>query len=170
MCGSSNEHGAFTVMAQRSLRPCKQRWCKNLTRDITGYCEEHIHIYEERRAQGNKYYDKHIRHSKDKKYTKFYHSDEWGDLRKDVLTTYNGVDIYSYYIENKAVTANTAHHIIELKEDWDKRLDKDNIFPLTDANHKKIHSLYRKDKKGTQELLRELLERFRKQFGISPLP
>ncbi|ACA46175.1 hypothetical protein FDC22_06095 [Clostridium botulinum] len=157
-------------MAQRSLRQCKQRWCKNLTRDITGYCEEHIHIYEERRAQGNKYYDKHIRHSKDKKYTKFYHSDEWEDLRKDVLTTYNGVDIYSYYIENKAVTANTAHHIIELKEDWDKRLDKDNIFPLTDANHKKIHSLYRKDKKGTQELLRELLERFRKQFGISPLP
>ncbi len=124
-------------MAQRSLRPCKQRWCKNLTRDVTGYCGEHIHIAEERQQERNRYYDKHIRYSKDEKYTKFYHRKEWESLREDVLRTYNGVDIYSYYIDNRAVTANTAHHIIELKEDWDKRLDKDNIFPLTDANHKK---------------------------------
>ncbi|AWZ48446.1 hypothetical protein C3495_06280 [Clostridiaceae bacterium 14S0207] len=157
-------------MAQRNLRPCKQKKCKNLTRDKTGYCSEHIHIYEEKKVQMNKQYDKYIRHDKDKKYTKFYHSNEWNDLREDVLITYNGIDIYSYYIENKAVTANTAHHIIELKEDWDKRLDKDNIFPLNDFNHKKIHALYKKDKKGTQRLLRELLERFRKQFNISPLP
>lgn len=170
MRGSSNEYGAFRVMAQRSLRPCKQRGCKNLTRDITGYCLEHIHIYEERKAQRNKHYDKRIRYNKDKKYTKFYHSKEWERLREDILKTYNGIDIYSYYIENKIVIANTVHHIEEIKDNWDKRLDVDNLFPLSDVTHNNIHSLYSKDKKETQRLLVELLERFIKQFGISPLP
>ncbi|EQC1536941.1 hypothetical protein [Clostridium botulinum] len=157
-------------MAQRSLRPCKQRWCKNLTRDTTGYCEEHIHIAEERQQQRNKQYDRNIRHNKDGKYTKFYHGKEWGSLREYLLTLYNGIDIYSYYIDNKIVVANTIHHIEEIKDNWDKRLDVDNLFPLSDVTHNKIHSLYSKDKKETQRLLVELLERFRKQFGISPLP
>ncbi|WP_257279271.1 hypothetical protein [Clostridium botulinum] len=169
MFGSSNEHGAFTVMAQRSLRPCKQRWCNNLTRDITGYCEEHIHIYEERKTQRNKHYDKRVRHNKDKRYTAFYHGKEWGSLREYLLTLYNGIDIYAYYIDNKIVVANTIHHIEEIKDNWDKRLDVGNLFPLSDVTHNKIHALYKKDKKGTQALLRELLEKFRKQFGISPL-
>ncbi|MBA4509939.1 hypothetical protein H1057_18135 [Clostridium sporogenes] len=157
-------------MAQRSLRPCKKRGCIKLTRDITGYCEEHIHIAEEKQQQRNKQYDKHIRYNKDKKYTKFYHSKEWKNLRKYILKLYNGIDIYSYYIEDKIVIANTVHHIEEIKDNWDKRLDVDNLFPLSDVTHNKIHSLYSKDKNGTQRLLIEVLERFRKQFGISPLP
>ena len=157
-------------MVQRSLKPCKQRGCKNLTRDITGYCNEHIEVYETKRAQLNKEYDKYIRKNRDKEYTNFYHSDSWQNLREDVLTTYKYIDVYSYYIENKVVIASIGHHIVELKEDWSKRLDIDNIFPLSDYNHKKIHALYKNDKRGTQRLLRELLERFRKQFSIPPLP
>lgn len=157
-------------MPQRSLRPCKQRGCIKLTRDIAGYCEDHKHIAEEKKAQRNKYYDKSIRHSKDKQYTDFYHSDEWESLREDLLTLYKGIDIYAYYVDKKITLANTGHHIKEIKDSWDKRLDIDNLFPLSGDNHKKIHALYRKDKKETQKLLMELLERFRKQFGISPLP
>lgn len=157
-------------MAQRSLRPCKQRGCKNLTRDITGYCEEHIHIYEERKTQRNKHYDKRVRYNKDKRYTEFYHSKEWKSLREYLLKLYNGIDIYAYYVDNKIVVANTVHHIEEIKDNWDKRLDTYNLFPLSEGSHNKIHTLYKKDKLATQKLLRELLERFRKQFGISPLP
>lgn len=157
-------------MAQRSLRPCKQRGCINLTRDIAGYCEEHMHISEERQQQRNRYYDKHIRHNKYKKYTDFYHSKEWENLRVYVLTLYNGIDIYAYYIKNKIVAANTMHHIEEIKDNWDKRLHIDNLFPSSEVSHNEIHSLYRKDKASTQKLLRKLLDQFRKQFGISPLP
>lgn len=156
-------------MAQRSLRPCKQRWCKNLTRDITGYCLDHIHISEEKKAQRQKHYDRYTRNNKDKRYTAFYHGKEWGSLREYLLTLYNGIDIYAYYVDNKIVVANTIHHIEEIKDNWDKRLDVDNLFPLSDVTHNKIHSLYSKDKKGTQRLLVELLERFMKQFDISPL-
>lgn len=155
-------------MAQRSLRPCKQRGCKALTRDSSGYCEDHIHIAEERKAERNKLYDKQIRHKRDKKYTDFYHSDEWEFVRADLLSDYKEIDLYAYYIKNRIVKANTAHHIDELKDNWEKRLDKDNLFPISDINHRKIHSMYKNDKKGTQELLIDILKKWNENFKRSP--
>lgn len=155
-------------MAQRALRPCKARGCKELTRDISGYCESHMHIAEEKKVERNRFYDKQVRHKRDKRYTDFYHSDEWEFVRADLLSDYNELDLYAYYIENKVVKANIAHHIEELKDNWDKRLDKENLFPVSDNSHRQIHMMYKKDKEDTQDLLRSLLKKWNKQFKISP--
>lgn len=45
-------------MADRPLRPCKKMGCSNLTRDISGYCEKHRYIYEEKQKERWKYVDK----------------------------------------------------------------------------------------------------------------
>lgn len=150
-------------MNKRPLRPCKRIGCPNLTRSKEGYCEEHNHILKEKKKTRNKYYDNNIR---DKTHSSFYNSKEWTNTREYILTLYNGIDIYAYYMENKIVLADTVHHIVEIKEDWDKRLDIENLFPTTKENHETIHKLYRKDKEGTQKLLRELLIRYRDEFSI----
>lgn len=150
-------------MNKKPLRPCKKIGCSNLTRE--GYCEDHIKIAEEKKSIRNRYYDKHIR---EKKYTSFYNSDEWERVRELILTTYHGIDIYAYYIDKETILANTVHHIVEVRDDWDKRLESINLFPTTESNHIKIHQLYKKDKKGTQKLLMQLLDRFRVEFGIPP--
>ncbi|NFM95395.1 HNH endonuclease, partial [Clostridium botulinum] len=62
------------------------------------------------------------------------------------------------------------HHIIELKEDWGKRLDRDNLIPLSDKSHKIVHRAYdrsAKDKKQMQELLRELKGKYEKEFSTN---
>ena len=152
-------------MNQRYLRPCRRIGCNNLTREK--YCEEHIYIETEKKVDRNKYYDRNIR---DRKTTDFYNSDDWIKKREYVLSIFNGIDLYDYYVNKEITIANTVHHIVEIKEDWDKRLDDDNLFPTSESNHNTIHNLYKKDKEGTQRLLYELIERYRREFNISPLP
>ena len=58
-------------------------------------------------------------------------------------------------------------YIEELKDNWGRRLDRDNIIYLTESNHQLIHKLYRespKKKKETMQLLFELVERYKKEF------
>ncbi len=83
---------------------------------------------------------------------------------------YNNLCLYSYYVDKEVKYCNVMHHIIELKEDWDKRLDIDNLIPLSDKVHKIVHRAYdrsTKDKKQIQELLRELKRKYEKEFGTN---
>lgn len=114
------------------------------------------------RSQRNKHYDKNIR---DKESAAFYNSTEWEKTRAEVLRKYKGLDLYEYYVNKKIVYADTTHHIIELKENWNKRLEISNLFPLSSGNHSMIHKLYKKDKQGTQKLLFELLKRWENEYG-----
>lgn len=125
-------------------------------------CDECSIKNEQHRAQRYKHYDKNIR---DKETTVFYNSIEWGKVRTEVLHKYKGLDLYEYYINKKIVYADTAHHVVELKEDWSKRFDISNLFPLTSGNHSTIHKLYNKDKQRTQKLLLELLKRWESEYG-----
>lgn len=126
------------------------------------YCEECNKKVEQYKKDNNKYYDKHRRN---KKSTEFYHSQEWINLRAFVLSKYKGLDLYAYYVEKRIVYASPVHHIIEIEEDWEKRLDISNLIPLSNANHNKMDALYKKDKKGTQMLLFELLSRWKREIG-----
>ena len=61
------------------------------------------------------------------------------------------------------------HHIVPLKDDWNKRLEDTNLIYLTDSNHQALHDLMRKseeDKKRVVSILRDLVLRFRKEMGI----
>ncbi|WP_432408548.1 hypothetical protein [Wukongibacter sp. M2B1] len=129
------------------------------------YCLRCQKIIDEIKKKRQKEYDRHIRYSKaNKMYARFYKTKEWIVTRATVLNYYNSIDLFSYYIENKIEHADTVHHIEEIKDNWDKRLEFINLFPLTANNHNKIHKLYLRDKAGTQELLKKLLEKFKKDF------
>lgn len=141
---------------------CKFSGCNRIISGNKRYCTEHEEYFKLLKTEHNQRYDKKIRRIRDKKYTVFYHSGEWERLRDTVIKKYKGLDLFAYYIENSIVAATIGHHIIELKEDWSKRLTIDNIIPVSDRSHKKLHLLYKQDKKGTQELLKKILQKAKK--------
>lgn len=114
-----------------------------------------------------------LRHKEYKKYRNdskeqsFYSSDAWIKLRATLKDRYKKLDIYSYYILNKIEYGQTMHHIEELKDNWSRRLDKDNVIYLTESNHQMIHKLYKESegkKQETMELLFKLIDRYKKEF------
>lgn len=146
-------------MPIKPKRACNKPGCPNLT---TGrYCEKHQAEEKKQRAEANRCYDRYLR---DKQLEAFYKSIAWIKTREFVLNKYNHIDLYDYYINNKVTKANTVHHIIELKEDWSRRFDIGNLFPLSSANHNVIDGLYQKDKRSAQKLLFQLLERWQKEM------
>lgn len=122
-------------MAQRSLRPCKQRGCKNCTRDISGYCLEHKGMYE---AKGKLQHIEYKRYRQDHKEQQFYNSMLWKKTRKERLTIDNGL-CQTCLEDDRLTLADMVHHEIEVKDDWDKRLDIDNLISLCNACHNKVH-------------------------------
>ena len=151
-------------MPKRPLKPCQKPGCPNLV-ERGRYCEEHkaeANKTFRQRTKRDKYYDKYIR---DKRAEKFYNSAAWIRTREYVLNKYKYLDLYDYYINKKITRANTVHHIVELKDDWSRRLDINNLFPVSVANHNVIDGLYRKDKKEAQKLLYQLLERWQHEHG-----
>lgn len=115
----------------------------------------------------NKIYDETVRYNKDNMaYTKFYKSIEWLKLREYILEIYNYIDLYEYYINNKLVTADTVHHIVEIRDNWSKRLISANMFPCSTNSHNVVHSMYDKNKVGTQILLNSLINKYKEEFRM----
>lgn len=115
-------------------------------------CENCIEYYDKQRTKYNKRYDKVKRVN-----AEFYNSQEWKDLRSDVMVKVKGLDLYDYYINHKITKADTVHHIVEVRQDYDRRLDITNLIPLSSSNHRKIHKMYFKSKKDTQDILFKVL-------------
>lgn len=126
------------------------------------YCKQCGIKYQEERKEYHKYYDKYIR---DQESADFYNSPGWEKTREYILNKYKGLDLYAFFIEKKIVYADTVHHIEELRENWNRRLDITNLIPLSSGNHTRIHKMYEKDEEGTQEILFSLLERWDKEYG-----
>lgn len=143
---------------------CAKSNCSNLCDVGQLYCKNHNYLIAHQKTERNKQYDKMVRHRRDKQYAEFYHSPEWIRTRAYVLAKYKGLDLYAYYVDSKVVFATTVHHIVEIKDDWDLRLEISNLFPLSEQNHNKIHALYKSDKLGTQKLLKELIERWKREM------
>lgn len=106
----------------------------------------------------HKEYDKYTR---DKKSTSFYNSKEWELTREAVLVLDKGIDVYLYMTAGEIVLADTVHHINPLKDNWNRRCDKDNLMSLSSDTHSMIEKMYLKDKQGTMKMLYEILERYR---------
>ena len=105
-----------------------------------------------------------------KKAAAFYVSREWLRLRPRIIAAYNGLDIWALYMDNKLAAAEAVHHIEELEQAWDRRLDPFNLIPLSSATHTKITALYHRSKESmrdTQKQLLALIDRhFEAQGGI----
>lgn len=134
--------------------------CGNKIPQQDKWCDRCKCYYDKQQAKYNKKYDTTKRTN-----AEFYNSKAWKDVRGYVLVMTTGIDLYDYYIKHAITKADTVHHIVELKEDYNKGLDIDNLIPLSSKNHKRIHLMYLKNKKETQRMLFEVLEKAR-QDGL----
>lgn len=104
---------------------------------------------------------------RDRKAAAFYVSADWRKLRERMIGLYDGLDLYAYYVQHRIMTADMVHHIVELEEDWDRRLDPENLLPLSNGNHGIISALYKKEesKKQIQQQLREIIAKHWEEAG-----
>lgn len=111
----------------------------------------------EKAKQRHKEYD---RFRRDKRAAAFYHSPEWAHMAAYIRQAQGGVDLWALHEEQRIVNDDLCvHHIVELADDWSKRLAEDHLFLCSGRTHALIHKLYRQDKAQTQTRLREILSK-----------
>lgn len=103
------------------------------------------------------------RYSRDKKSKEFYDSSEWARSRQQALDLDDGIDVYLYMTSGEIKAADTLHHIVPLKDDWDRRLDPRNLMSLHHDTHSMIERDYKKNKPEMIEKLSKMLRDYRKQ-------
>lgn len=129
------------LMTRKPLRPCFYIGCTNLSREK--YCESHKHLYEKEISERNRIYDTQKR---DKRIIAFYKSKEWQILSQTVYLEQHGfcqeclkkkrIRIGSYD-KNGKFRRNIVDHIVPIKVDWSRRLDKSNCWVLCITCHNK---------------------------------
>lgn len=126
--------------------------CGTLINYDKKYCSKCLEKNKIEKKQDNKFYDKYYR---DKRSTEFYHSKSWLGVREDIKARDTG--LCKLCLLNKKIKyMDMVHHIIEVKEDYSKRLDKDNLICLCNSCHEWVHRQYKnvKQKEKVVELLR----------------
>lgn len=136
------------------LKTCR---CGKLIPQTMRMCEEC-----EKKQQSRHTVYNHMR--RDKRAAEFYVSKEWRALRPVIMSIYGYIDIYALYVEQQLITlkeSDPIHHIIELEDDWEQRLNPLNLIPLSHNTHNTITALYKQSKATmmmTQKKLRSLIE------------
>lgn len=141
----------------------KQCRCGRLIPQEMGLCEEC------QAKQGQRYID-YNHTSRDARAAAFYTSREWRMARDGALATYDYTDLYALHILHEIRRADTVHHIVELSQDWSRRLDASNLIPLASSTHNTIHTLYDQGpatKAATQAILRQLTAEAAGGVGLS---
>lgn len=118
---------------------CLKLGCNELVKPPEKYCSKHKHIEIEKKKERNRHYDK---YSRNKLARSFYSSMEWKTVRRVVLVRDNYL-CQECLRQGKVTKANAVHHIEELLDVWDKRLDIDNLESICNKCHNK-----EKKKKG----------------------
>ena len=86
-----------------------------------------------------------------------YWSSRWRKLRAEVLKYQDYICLWSLYIDGVIREANTGHRIVTLMDDESLAYDIENVIGLNEDVHDTIHELYKTDKNGAMELLRECM-------------
>lgn len=110
-------------------KKCSNILCNNMIprSKRNPYCEEH------ESSNANNYYNKN-RTAREKQ---LYSSSRWRRFRLTVLKEYHY--LCQAKLDGCNVTADTVHHLVEVKEDWTKRFDRDNAIPICRSCHNMIH-------------------------------
>lgn len=138
--------------------------CHMLLKHICPVCGKVIPISQSRcpeHPSRHKDYDDNVRYTRDKKYHSFYLTSAWEAVKASAINKANGICIYTFFFEKKLAACEEVHHIVPLKDDWARRLDVDNLIPLTHRVHMQIEKEYREGEKAkVQTLLFDLKRRF----------
>ena len=145
---------------------CSYSGCNVLVDYGTKYCDKHRTKDKERYKD---YRRSRLQDREEKARQDFYNSTEWKNIRDLVIRKCFAIDIVEYYKTGQIVMGYTVHHIIELKDDWNKRLDINNLIYLSQENHIKIHKLMERSKEDKEKVIEMLLQvkaRFEQEFGL----
>ena len=137
------------------LKSCR---CGKLIPQSVKMCEE----CEQRQQSRHMIYNNTRR---DKRAAEFYVSKEWRAMRERIIEVYDNVDIYALYVENELLTCEPVHHIVELEDDWEQRLNPFNLIPLNHKTHNTITALY-KQSFSTHILTRRMTAILNKIFSF----
>jgi len=147
---------------------CSWRGCSKICNAEDKYCSYHQDKFIKVERERYKEYSKRRREDKEqRKHQDFYNSNDWKRIRDAVISSCNGIDLIEYYRTGKVVQGERVHHIVELDEDWNCRLDINNLIYLTEQNPSRVHVEYDKgdrEKKQMQQILFGLLEKWNKEF------
>jgi len=108
---------------------------------------------------------------RDKRAAEFYLSQEWRAIRPIMQAVYDHIDIYALYVLDELIPlqpSDPIHHIIELEDDWNQRLNPLNLFPVSHNSHNIITALYKQDKatmRATQARIRQVIVQHFKEAG-----
>ena len=73
------------------------------------------------------------------KFDTFYNSPEWKILRNQKF--YDADGLCEMCFKNKVIReAREIHHIVPINENWNKRLDYDNLIALCPSHHQEQHN------------------------------
>lgn len=120
-------------------------------------CDEH--------GNRHKRYDNNIRYGTDNRIHGFYISKEWETIKTATADRYSGLCLWFYFKRNEIKPYDEVHHIIPIRDCWEKRLDPDNLIPLSHAAHMLVEAEYRKGGKiNMQAELFGLKKRYEQEF------
>lgn len=124
-------------------RKCKVSYCRNMIDYSEQYCEKHKRLGQAVKHEAAKQYNQYTRYSEDnKRYAKFYQSKEWKAIRKEKLLDQPLCEVC---LEEGTITQGTiVHHKIEIKDNWEKRLDMENLETICQKHHNKHHKKSKK--------------------------
>lgn len=114
---------------------CLAPSCNNLVGMKEKYCSSCQPAMKEVKREKNKKYDQYIREDD---IVKFYHSREWKKVREAVLIRDNYLCQHCLK-DNIIKSAEIVHHIVEIKDDWSKRLLINNCESVCKSCHNKLH-------------------------------
>lgn len=121
--------------------------------EYTGPCPNGC--LEKDKKERNKIYDRDQR-----KNSSFYKSRQWIKLTAMCKSRFNGIDIYQLYKYKRLTPGVLSHHIEEVNETPEKKLDINNLIYLSDSSHREIHKIYNQsklDKIALQQSLKEMV-------------
>lgn len=92
----------------------------------------------------------------------FYSSNVWAKKRESIKIKCFGLDIYKLVIDGVIEYGDVVHHIVPLCDDYNLRLNDNNLILLSNKSHQEIHKMLDTNYISTIQLLRECLSKFEK--------
>lgn len=130
------------------MRDLKFCVCGKIIAKADKYCNKCKSKQLEKISARNKHYDRYYRDTKSKA---FYNSSAWKRLTSIVKIRNNGLCALCYH--NGVATKGTiVHHIIPIKDNWNKRLDITNCILLCAECHNKVHCDYDRNKEARESM------------------
>lgn len=144
---------------------CSHPGCYKVVEHGIKYCSRHKDTDREKYRE---YRRRRMKDEEEAKRQRFYSTPAWQHLRMKKEAQQFGIDVFEYYTTGRIIQAEQYHHIEEITEAWDKRLNENNIIGVSEANHRRIHKEYERSytaKRKMQHALKEMMKRFEKDFA-----